>query len=294
MSTAYTKRKRSDNADAGDYGRKPKQYKQSTNRPRPNKFQGSRHPNARSGYPKSGDGEEEEAQRSINALKSRIRDLRRSLAHMDSDPKNRMPQGIRIERERELESARHELEEKETAKREAKFRNDIIGKYHMVRFFERQKATRIVKRLHKQLAALEDDSEKTEKMHSIHNAEVDLSYTLYYPLLKAYVSLYPKQQKEDSKSGDAAPPTDGPKGDVTMWKTVKKAIEEQTLEELRESREGVIIPGAPENNKAKNLKKDAKDTKDTKDTKEKNSKSDDADTAMENGDEEGSDEDFFV
>lgn len=138
MSTAPTKRKRSDNADAGDHGRKNKQYKQFPNRPRPSQNHGSRHTHPRSSYAKSGDGEEEEAQKSINKLKSRIRDLRRSLAHVDSDPKNRMPQGIRIERERELESARHELEEKEIAKREAKFRNDIIGKYHMVRFFGEQ------------------------------------------------------------------------------------------------------------------------------------------------------------
>lgn len=122
-------------------------------------------------------------------------------------------------------------------------------------------------------------------MHSIHNAEVDLNYTLYYPLLKAYVSLYPKQQKEDSKSGDAAPPKGGPKGDVNMWKTVEKAMEEQTLEELRESREGVTVPGAPDPNKDKNTKKD---------TKEKKAKSDGADHAMNNGDAEGSDEDFFV
>ncbi|KAF2449981.1 hypothetical protein P171DRAFT_352076 [Karstenula rhodostoma CBS 690.94] len=282
------KRKRSDNADAGDHGRRHKQYRQFSNRPRPNQNPGSRRPHARSGYAKPGDEEEEEAQKSINALKGRIRDLRRSLAHVDSDPKNRMPQGIRIERDRELESCRHELEEKETAKREAKFRNDIIGKYHMVRFFERQKATRIVKRLHKQPAALEDESEKAEKTRSIHNAEVDLNYTLYYPLLKAYVSLYPKQQKEDSKSGDAVPPKDGPKGDVDMWKTVEKAMEEQTLEELRESREGVTIPGAPESSKAKNMKNDGK-----KDMKEKKAKSNGADAAMDNGD-EGSDEDFFV
>jgi regulator of replication initiation timing len=135
MSTTYTKRKRSDNADAGDHGRRYKQHKQFSNRPRSNNNPGSRHAHARPGHARSGDGEEEEAQKSINALKGRIRDLRRSLAHVDNDPKNRMPQGIRIERQRELESARHELEEKETAKREAKFRNDIIGKYHMVRFF---------------------------------------------------------------------------------------------------------------------------------------------------------------
>jgi hypothetical protein len=144
-----------------------------------------------------------------------------------------------------------------------------------------------VKRLHKQLAILQDGSEKTEKMHSVHNAEVDLNYTLYYPLLKAYVSLYPKQQKEDGKPGDSSPPTDGPKGDVNMWKTVEKAMEEQTLEELRESREGVIVPGAPESSKAKNMSKDGK--KDVKGTK---TKSIGTDSTMR--DEEGSDDDFFV
>jgi hypothetical protein len=144
-----------------------------------------------------------------------------------------------------------------------------------------------VKRLHKQLAALQGESEKTERMRSVHNAEVDLNYTLYYPLLKAYVSLYPKQQKEDGKPGDASPPTDGPKGDVNMWKTVEMAMEEHTLDELRESREGVIIPGAPESSKAKNTSKDGK-----KDVKETKAKSNGTDGAMKDG--EGSDEDFFV
>ncbi|KAJ4360899.1 uncharacterized protein N0V89_001468 [Didymosphaeria variabile] len=286
MSTGYMKRKRADDADSGDHGRRHKLHKQFSTRPRPNRNPGSKPPHARSGPSKS--AEEEEAQKSINALKSRIRNIRRLLAHTDNDPTNRMPQGIRIERERELESCKHELEEKETAKREAKFRNDIIGKYHMVRFFERQKATRTVKRLHKQLATLANESEKAEKMRSIHNAEVDLNYTLYYPLLKTYVSLYPKGQKEDGKSGDTTPPTDGPKGDVDMWKTVEKAMEEQTLEELRESREGVTIPGAPESSKAKETSKDGK-----KDKKEKVAKSKSTDVATKDEDEEGSDEEFF-
>lgn len=133
MSTGHSKRKRTDDADAGDHGRTYKQHKPFSKRPRANQKAGSKYPHARSGYHKS--EAEEEAQKSINALKSRIRDLTRSLRHVDNDPKSRMPQGIRIERERELESCKHELEEKETAKREAKFRNDIIGKYHMVRFF---------------------------------------------------------------------------------------------------------------------------------------------------------------
>jgi hypothetical protein len=64
-----------------------------------------------------------------------VRDLSRLLRHTGSDEKNRMPQGIRIERERELESCKHELEERQTAQRESKFKSDIISKYHMVRFF---------------------------------------------------------------------------------------------------------------------------------------------------------------
>lgn len=201
-----------------------------------------------------------------------------------------MPQGIRIERERELESSKHELEEKQTAQREAKFRRDIIGKYHMVRFFERQKATRTLKRLHKQLTTLEDESEKDDKMRSIHNAEVDLNYTLYYPLLKTYVSLYPKQQKDGDKSSDAASLVEGPKGDVNMWKRVEKAMEDDTLEELRESKEGVTIPGAPTRTQSKTAKKG--DTKDKQDhTKQK--KTEDRRVAAEDEDED-SDEGFFA
>ena len=203
-----------------------------------------------------------------------------------------MPQGIRIERERELESCRHELEEKQTAQREAKFRSDIIGKYHMVRFFERQKATRTLKRLHKQLTVLEDESEKDSKMRSIHNAEVDLNYTLYYPLLKTYVSLYPKQQKDGDKSSDAASLPEGPKGDVEMWKRVEKAMEDRALEELRESREGVTIPGAPTRTQPKTTKKAEK-----KDKQEYAKQKKTQDTRMAAGDQdedEDSDEGFFA
>ena len=136
MSTGYSKRKRAD-ADEGDHGRKHKQQKQFSKRPRPNRHPDHRNPYNKRGHGKSEDAKsaEEEAQKSINALKSRIRDLSRMLRHADSDEKSRMPQGIRIERERELESSKHELEERQTAQREAKFRSDIIGKYHMVRFF---------------------------------------------------------------------------------------------------------------------------------------------------------------
>jgi len=73
--------------------------------------------------------------RSINALKSRIRDLKRLLAHIENVPKHKMSAGARQERERELEACEHELAEKQRISREAEYSQKMIGKYHQVRFF---------------------------------------------------------------------------------------------------------------------------------------------------------------
>lgn len=112
-------------------------------------------------------------------------------------------------------------------------------------------------------------------MRKIKNAEVDLNYTLYYPLLKPYISLYPR------KGGGQQP--DGSRGDIDVWKKVERAMEEHSLEELRESKEGVIIPGAPKEDE----KKSGKDK-----VQEKASK--DADVEMEDRAEEDSDDGFFA
>lgn len=110
-----------------------------------------------------------------------------------------------------------------------------------------------MKRLNKQLSSVEDSPEREDLLRKIHNAEVDVSYTLYYPLLKPYVSLYPRQKTEQSTSTDppangktnqqSAEPIDGPKGNIEIWRAVEQAMEDGTLETLRESKEGVTIPG---------------------------------------------------
>jgi hypothetical protein len=84
---------------------------------------------------KSKSRDEDSNATSNNALKSRIRDLRRLLDHADKDPSTRLPANIRIDRERELEACEHELSEKKAAQKEAEFRRKIIGKYHRIRFF---------------------------------------------------------------------------------------------------------------------------------------------------------------
>ena len=78
---------------------------------------------------------DDENGRSTNALKSRIRDLKRLLTHIENVPKHKMSAGARQERERELQACEHELSEKLGASREADYRKKMVGKYHQVRFF---------------------------------------------------------------------------------------------------------------------------------------------------------------
>ncbi len=63
---------------------------------------------------------------SINPLKKRQRDLTRLLAYTDT-----LPADIKIGYERELASCRHDLQIAQDKLR----RNQMIKKYHMVRFF---------------------------------------------------------------------------------------------------------------------------------------------------------------
>lgn len=119
---------------------------------------------------------------------------------------------------------------------------------------DRQKATRILKRIKKELAAAEDDEEKSVLQRKLHNAEVDVNYAISYPLMKPYSSLYPKSKKPNSKNKETdesdeanskPEEIDGPKGDIMVWKMVEQAMEEGTLEKLRNSKSREEIPGAP-------------------------------------------------
>lgn len=219
---------------------------------------------------------------STHALKSRIRDLKRLLAHVDNVGDHKMSASSRIERERELEACEHELREKLESSREAEYRRKMIGKYHQVRFFgmkflgqnssaritlltraDRQKGTRILKKLKKELQGEEDEEKKQELAQKVHNAEVDVNYAIYYPLMKPYASLYPKSKKEkaadsdESGEGDSGDKSnreaDGPKGDVAMWKTVEEAMAEGTLDALRNRKEDLPAPAPAKEKKNKKL-----------------------------------------
>lgn len=98
--------------------------------------------------------------------------------------------------------------------------------------------------------AAEDDEDKRHTLkHKVHNAEVDVNYAIYYPLMKPYAAMYPKSKKERSDDEDSGTQAtsrgevDGPKGDVEMWRAVEAATEEGTLDALRYSKQG--LPAAP-------------------------------------------------
>ena len=88
--------------------------------------------------------------------------------------------------------------------------------------------------------------------------------------MKPYSSLYPTSKKQKAKSSgddtdanDKPEEIDGPKGDVMVWKLVEQALEEGTLEQLRNSKNREEIPGAPPKKGSNSRAAKTKDTKQT-------------------------------
>ncbi|KAK4507619.1 hypothetical protein PRZ48_001354 [Zasmidium cellare] len=164
----------------------------------------------------------------VNELKSTVRSLRRLLTRSDDLPAN-----IRVEKERALQTAERDLKEAEKAKK----RSDMIGKYHKIRFFERQKAERRLKKAKKALREAEEsgDGDVEELRARVEEVEVELNYAMYYPLEKEYVSLFPTRRGKDGEVEEVV--KDGERqGDAEMLEVVRKCMKEGTLNDLREGR----------------------------------------------------------
>ena len=106
---------------------------------------------------------------------------------------------------------------------------------------ERQKATRVLKKLRKRLLETESTDEVEALKKEMHVAEVDLNYTQYCPLNEPYVSLYP-QKSSVAKEEDAASESD-PK--PAMWAEVEKCMGEGTLDRLRNRSLATQAPALP-------------------------------------------------
>lgn len=206
----------------------------------------------------------EPSNHAINPLKSRIRSLQRLLKH-----KENLPADVRLNHERELASCRYELDEAEAEKK----KSDMIGKYHMVRFFDRQKATRKLRQTKRKVQEADDAQEKAIWEKKVHEAEVDVNYAQYYPLDQAYSALYPTKGKKKARSDDESGGKSGAvvdpdaqelrQGDPDMWKVVEICMAQGKLDKLRNGKLMKVI-AAPRNDDdiaARERKQDKKQDK---------------------------------
>ncbi|KAJ5386776.1 hypothetical protein N7509_009317 [Penicillium cosmopolitanum] len=194
---------------------------------------------------KSAAPREEKEYPSINDLKKRIRDVKRLLN------KQNLPADARIVQERALAGYEEDLAE-ETARRE---RSSMISKYHFVRFLDRKTANKQLNRLLRHEKDDKLDSKKKKSLErKIHAAQVNLNYTIYYPLTEKYISLYPKSKgktsddagAESGSESDSKNKKDLPEGEKpALWSVVEKCMKEKTLDSLREGKLNIGFDGKP-------------------------------------------------
>lgn len=119
-------------------------------------------------------------------VKKKIKSIETLLA------KETLPADIRIEKDRALKALKLDLQDRRfnlKTKERAK-------KYHMLRFFERKKATRKLKQATKAYneaveADVRKDIKKARKV--LKHAQIDVAYVFMFPKLEKYLSLYPNQ-----------------------------------------------------------------------------------------------------
>lgn len=106
-----------------------------------------------------------------------------------------------------------------------------------MRFFDRQKATKRLKRARKAMKEVEDDAVERERLAvEADECEVDVQYAMFYPLDVAYVALYPSVRKgegeEEEVEGGAKVEVQR-QGDAKMRALLKKCAKEGKLDALR-------------------------------------------------------------
>lgn len=208
---------------------------------------------------------------SFHEIKKRARDIERRFARGDQ-----LPADVQRNLERELAHCKRQIEDLQHKKK----RNEMISKYHKVRFFgtyceerygtwstsrqlslsltgadggvypyvERQKAERLRKQLKKRLEKADEPEDKSSLEKELHIADVDWYYTKYFPFMEPYISLYPAGKTKEEEPGDEpiakrALHAERP----PVWKEIEEAVEEGpgALEAIQERRPEKTEPAEP-------------------------------------------------
>ncbi|KAL1871350.1 hypothetical protein Daus18300_004716 [Diaporthe australafricana] len=197
---------------------------------------------------------------SLHEVKRRARNIERRFAKGDD-----LPRDVQQRFERELAQCKEEIDEIAHKKQ----RQDMISRYHRVRFFERKKAERLRKKLKKQADEATDPEEKARIEADLHIADVDNHYTRYFPFLEKYESLYTgtENPKDDDADGQPAAMRALHSERPPMWKTVEEAMGngEAALVELQERR-----PEKTQERRTEKSKSEAEKDKPARPSKSKN------------------------
>ncbi|WWC88642.1 uncharacterized protein L201_003555 [Kwoniella dendrophila CBS 6074] len=127
----------------------------------------------------------------LSKLKGQIRQTKRLLAKDTLEP------GLRVQTQRRLTSLENDLAT--ALKRDVEKKNG--AKYHMVKFFERQKLLRIIKRIQKKLKDEDKSEKKKAKLEEeLNDARIMMNYVLNFPNTEKYISLFPPSSSSSSSS----------------------------------------------------------------------------------------------
>ncbi|PWN34849.1 uncharacterized protein FA14DRAFT_160276 [Meira miltonrushii] len=160
----------------------------------------------------------------VNKIKAAIRQTKRLLA------KEKILASARTDAERRLTALEDELNRREFSQKERK----NSTRYHKVRFFERQKLTRRIGKLKKQL---DEDKDKEDLQADLKEARVLLNYVLHFPMSQKYVALYPSQGPSPLAEEDEKEDEESKKSRHSMRKVKQQIVEAMEKGELSQEPE---------------------------------------------------------
>ncbi|KAI8641111.1 hypothetical protein BD408DRAFT_389403 [Parasitella parasitica] len=129
---------------------------------------------------------------SAGKIKKKIRDTQRTISKKD------LPADVITEAKRRLRVLEFDLGEKIVDEHE----RENSTKYHKVKHFERKKVQRKLKQSKKAVeeGKPEDELKMAQLEEKAKEWQIKLTYVLNYPKTLPYISLFPKENENDSKS----------------------------------------------------------------------------------------------
>eukprot|EP01033_Poteriospumella_lacustris_P013008 gene13008-9305_t len=119
----------------------------------------------------------------------RIRDLQRLIKKAGDDQ----------ERIAALQQKIEEVSNEKATRVDPDMKKKHEEKYHLVKFVERKKLTRMIQRVMKQVESETDDANKQPLQTKLDSLKDDLCYVMYYPVDMKYVALFARKERQNQE-----------------------------------------------------------------------------------------------